>query len=223
MRLGRDANHIFAQEYLKDLDVGAAAERMGIMRSPGYFGRALFNRPAVQREIQLAVESRRLRVQCDADLVLSDLMRQLARLTAMLGQDIAELYTEAGNVKQIQEWPDVWRRRLVTQIESQDTFERSHDGTVADEAGRKSWDKSGTVTKIKRESTLAIEREIRETLKTIGQHTQVNAFPRPNVTLETHVHLHAEIVAKLQGALQREQKMLTEAAAEVIEATVVTH
>lgn len=200
MKLPRDIDQIFAREYLKDLDVAKAAERVGILRSVRHFGNALLKRHRVQAIIQAEMQARRVRLQIDADFVLSELMRQLARLTAMLGQDIGELYAESGAIKPLAEWPALWRQRLVTEIHSQDLYEYSSDGVQAGES--KTWDKSGTITKIKRESTLAIEREIRATLRQIGEHVDVKAYQAPGTQVNVVV-VTAERARELDAARRR--------------------
>lgn len=205
-RNSRFLDEQFALEYLVDFQCGAAAARCGITRNPDAAGRALARRPRVQALIQAETESRRIRLQIDADFVLQALMQQYVRLSGMLGQDISALYSDSGSIKPLVEWPTVWRTRLVTEIHSQDTFEYSKDGTQAGES--KTWDKSGVITKIKRESTLAIEKEMRECLKVIGQHINVKAFPTQEKSAELHLHIHAEVTAKLQAALIREAKLI---------------
>ena len=52
------------------------------------------------------------------------------------------------------------------------------------------------------------QKEKRETLAEIGRHIDVKAFPVPDKGGDLHLHLHAEITSKLQGALQREAKLI---------------
>lgn len=127
----------------------------------------------------------------DATEVLNELIRSLARFTqqaerlhGMLGHDIAELYSETGALRAVADWPEHWRRQLVVEVESREESERSHDGATKDKDG--GWDKVGELKKVKRESTLGIERElrntekeIRETLEAIGRHVQVKAWQNP--------------------------------------------
>lgn len=137
---------------------------------------------------------------CDAKEVLFELMRQLARLMCALdelreqvGQDLADLYDEeTGLLAPIHAWPEVWRRHLAVEVETREGARRSDDGVQAGES--KAWDKDGEIKKVKRESPLAIraeirqtEREIRECLKTIGNHVQVKAFPVPGDKLADSV------------------------------------
>lgn len=148
-------------------------------------------REYVERIRAQAIEATLQEAFLDAAEVLRELIRnyagllvQEARLQSMLGHDIAELYDERGNVKAIALWPEKWRTMLVVEIESRESSERSHDGTTEDKEG--GWDKTGELKKVKRESTLAIEKELRDCkraqvdcLKVIGNHQKVRAFPVP--------------------------------------------
>lgn len=192
MRLPRHIEPQFAQEYLLDFDVAGAAERCGVIRSAKYFGNALLKRPRVQALIRTEMESRRIRLQIDADFVLQSLMQQYVRLTGMLGHDIGALYASDGAIKPISEWPTVWRTRLITEIHSEDTFEYSTDGVQAEKS--KTRDKAGVVTKIKRETHLGIERELRETLLEIGRHVNVRAFPAPASAVAVQGGINVTIV-----------------------------
>lgn len=206
MRLPRDIEPQFALAYLKTFDVEQAALEVGVIRSPRYFGNALLKRPRVRAMVNAEIEARKLRLTIEADFVLAELLRQYARLSSMLGHDMSLLYSDTGAIKPISDWPAVFRERLITEIHSQDTFERSTDGEQAEE--RQSWDKSGTVTKVKRESTLAIEKEIRATLQMIGQHINVKAFPvAESKGGDLHLHLHAEVTSRLNAALARERRL----------------
>jgi len=177
MRLPPIMEPTFAREYLVDFDIANAARRCGISKSPLAFGRAMMRRESVQQIIVREIAERRVRLQIDADYVLQQLLAQLGRLLLMSNRSIKDIYASDGTLRPIEEWPEIWLERLVTEIHSQDTYELSSDGVIAGE--RRSWDKSGRITKVKRESTLAIEREIRLTLAEIGRHVNVRAFPVP--------------------------------------------
>lgn len=211
MKITKAQEITFAGHYLAVFDVEEAAKRCGIKRSPHYYGMALKKNPVVQAEIARQMEARMVRLNIDADFVLSELLRQLARLKAMLGQDMSELYDEYGCFKPVSEWPEVWRRQLVSANDVESTFARSHDGEVNDEDGRTAWDRSGQVAKIKRESTLSIEREIRETLRAIGEHTKVGAFNKDAPAEKPAVTVHIKNLAMVCSSeeLQRiEERML---------------
>lgn len=209
MRMPRDDGfqRTFALAYLETLDSEEAALKAGVWRNARYYGNKLLKRPSVRRIIAEEQEARRIRLKIDPDFVLSALCRQLARLYAMQGQDIAELYTQDGKLKPIREWPAIFRRGLVAEIHTEETFEYSKDGVQAGES--KTWDQSGQVTKIKRADALAIEKQITTTLAEIGRHVNVKAFPVPvSAGGDLHLHLHQEVTAKLQEALQREARLI---------------
>jgi hypothetical protein len=165
----------FAQEYLIDCDAKNAATRLGL-RSPNFAGPALLRRTAVQRCIAELMDQRRIRLEIDADFVLAELVRQYLRLKGLLGHDLSEVTDAEGKIMSIQAWPEVWRRSLVTEYVSA-AFQRSHDGEQKENSP--SWDTIGQKVKVKRERVLEIEREIRATLKLIGEHMKVKAFPVP--------------------------------------------
>jgi len=167
----------FAEEYLLDLSPSGAARRAGWKN--GAVGMQLLRRPDTQRIVAELMAERRHRLCVDADTVLQALLMQLERLTAMLGQDLAELYSENGQLLPVKQWPAIWRERLITGIDT------SQAGT--------SDDVTETV-KVKRESTLAIEKQITEVLCKIGDHTQVKAFPTPGDKLAPREAIEITVV-----------------------------
>ncbi len=157
--------------FLETLDPAAAARKVGFTRSVAYVGHALMKRPAVKALIQAEIAARRDRFVIDADLVLERLVAQLSRLSAILGHDIAELYGKDGKLLPVDQWGDVWRRYLVSEVYTEETFEYSKDGVQA--GASKTWDVAGHVTKIKRVDTLAIEKQITAVLGEIGRPAHV--------------------------------------------------
>lgn len=212
MRLSRDIANQFAREYLIDLNAESAALRCGIIRSPRFFGNALLKRPAVKEAIGREMESRCVRLNIQADFVLSELMRQYVRLTGMLGHDMAMLYDVNGVLMPIIDWPEVWRTRLVSEITTKELFAYSKDGQQTGDS--KAWDKIGEIKTIKRETTIAIEREIRATLQMIGQHVNVKAFPVPGEKLGEAIgqladSINSAIAAGRQRAAQRNRPLVS--------------
>ena len=53
----------------------------------------------------------------------------LTRLAAEAEADVADLYTEAGGLKPIHEWPKIWRQGLVAGIDIEQI--KGPDGSVA--------------------------------------------------------------------------------------------
>jgi hypothetical protein len=89
---------------------------------------------------------------------------------------------------------------------SRDESVRSHDGEDAE--GRGGWDTGGIVRKIKRESTLAIERQIRECLRQIGEHVNVAAFQSEKGDFHLHVTVTAERAREVAAAKRRMSKII---------------
>ncbi len=177
--------------------------------------------PGLKAELEKARESAIFKIGFTAEHVLEELIRQYAglivqeaRLEGMLGHDIGDLYDENGTLKAVGNWPDVWRKQLVIDMESYQESERSHDGETVDKPG--GWDVTGVTKKIKRESTLAIERELRackkqqvEVLELMMQHKAVDAKVQQKAGDTNIVVITAaqQRVSRLERARQR----LTEA------------
>lgn len=205
-----------------DLSETEALRRAGFTESvavhPGRITESL--RPYVEDIRRRAVEATLQEAYFDATEVLNELIRSLARqiaglerLHAMLGHDIKELYSASGALHAVAEWPNVWRTRLVVEIETRESSKRSDDGVQAGDS--KAWDKDGEVKKIKRESALAIEKEIRsaekginETLETIGRHINVRAFQQPNQDININITVSADEQRKLAAAEKRARRVI---------------
>lgn len=172
-------------------------------------------------DVAMVLDSIRDQILIDAEEVLRELVSNYAgllvqetRLQSMLGHDIAELYDERGNVKAIASWPEKWRTMLVVEIESRESSERSHDGTTEDKQG--GWDKTGELKKVKRESTLAIEKELRDCkraqvdcLKVIGNHVKVKAFPQQgDQNIKISITVTAEEQREMASAARRRSKVI---------------
>lgn len=170
-----DRHARFVEEYLIDMNAQQAAFRAGFRFDKA--GAHLMQRMDVRIAIRQAQLDRSRRVQYTADHVLLALVAQLARLTGMLGHNLKEIYREDGSLLSVHDWPAHWGERLITEIHSEEESVRSHDGE--DKEGKGGWDTGATIRKIKRESTLAIEKQIRECLESIGRHVNVKAWQNP--------------------------------------------
>ena len=94
---------------------------------------------------------------------------------------------------------------MIAGIEVEHKYIRSSDGE--DEEKRGGWDVGASVIEVKRESTLAIEKQIRETLEAIGRHKDVKAFP---VGGNTQVDVNIAVVTAAQAReLSAAQKRLS--------------
>lgn len=136
----------FVDEYLKDLNATKAGLRAGYMNSAT--GRQLLARPHVVEAITVAKVKRSKRTDVDVDWVLT-------RLASEAVADLADLYTESGQLKPIAEWPLIWRQGLVSGL---NVDENIVDGKTL-----------GQVTKIKLSDRI-------KQIELIGKHIDVQAF-----------------------------------------------
>lgn len=144
----------FVREYLIDLNGTQAAIRAGYSeRTANEQAARLLTNVSVRSAIDEALAARAQRVQIDADWVLK-------RLHSEATADLADLYTEGGDLKPVHEWPEVWRTGLVAGVETV----RERDG--ADEDGRPQY---ATVRKVK-----LLDRT--RLVELIGKHVGVGAF-----------------------------------------------
>ncbi len=144
----------FVGEYLKDLNATQAAIRAGYSaRTAEWIGPRLVTKSHVAAAIAAAQAERAERLQIDADWVLK-------RLVGDAEADLADLYTEAGELRPVHEWPKVWRTGLVAGIETV----QERDG--ADEDGNPVY---ATVRKVK-----LLDRT--RLVELIGKHVGVGAF-----------------------------------------------
>jgi phage terminase small subunit len=144
---------LFVHEYLIDLNGTQAAIRAGYSESTAaQQATRLLKNVQIRAMIDVAMATREEAVKVDAEWVLR-------RLVEMAEADRADLYDEEGLLLPVKEWPEVWRKGMVTGIEVEELFEgRGED--------RKS---IGYVRKVRTETPLAI-------VQTIGKHVRVNAF-----------------------------------------------
>ncbi len=143
----------FVREYLIDLNATQAAIRAGYSeKTAEKIGSENLKKPEVKAEIDQAIKSRAERVQVDADYVLR-------RLYEMAEADRADLYDENGKLLPVKDWPEVWRKGMVTGIEVNELWEGYGDDRRI----------IGVVKKVRTETPLAI-------LQTLGKHIRVNAF-----------------------------------------------
>ncbi|MGV2099043.1 terminase small subunit [Rhizobium sp. 21-4511-3d] len=159
----------FVQEYLLDLNATQAAIRAGYSEKTAHSqGPRLLENVGVQAAIQKAKEQRADRTKINADWLLE-------RLAEEATADIADLYTDAGSLKPIKEWPLIWRQGLVGGIEIETLRPRGSKGTgqwhgkAQDIHEEEEPEEETVVTKIK------LSDRIRR-LELIGKHVGVQAF-----------------------------------------------
>lgn len=143
----------FVDEYLIDLNATQAAIRAGYSeKTANEQGARLLANVSVKAEIETAKQDRSERVNVNADYVLR-------RLFEMAEADKADLYDDAGNLLPVKDWPEVWRKGMVTGIEVNELFDGRGDQR----------EQIGFVKKVHHVNTLSI-------LQTLGKHISVNAF-----------------------------------------------
>lgn len=104
----------FVDEYLIDLNATQAAIRAGYSRkTAAAVGAENLRKPQIAEMIARAKTERSGRTQIDADWLLRVLGGEAVA-------DVADLYSpDTGALKPVHEWPEVWRRGLVSGIDVQ--------------------------------------------------------------------------------------------------------
>lgn len=130
-----------------------AAARAGYSRkTANEQGAQLLGKAHVREAIDAGKVKRSDKLDVDAGFVLQ-------RLVEEANADLADLYNEAGDIKPIAEWPEVWRRGLVPGVEVEALFDGFGKNRV----------QIGVVRKIK------LSDRVRR-LELIGKHVSVMAF-----------------------------------------------
>ena len=143
----------FVEEYLLDMCAGKAAARAGFSRkTANQQGHILLDHPGIKAAIDAAKLKRSEQTGVDAEWVLR-------RLVAEAEADLADLYTDAGDLKPVEAWPEIWRQGLIAGVEIEALFEGSGDDRI----------QVGYVKKLK------LSDRVRR-LELIGKHVRVNAF-----------------------------------------------
>ncbi|MCK1626566.1 terminase small subunit [Bradyrhizobium sp. 160] len=143
----------FVQEYLLDLNATKAAIRAGYSkRSAQEQGSQMLARQEISDAIDEAKPARSERTEVDADWVLR-------RLADEVEADLADLYDDNGDLRPIDEWPEIWRQGLVAGVE----IDALYEGSGEDRR------QVGHLKKIKLSDRL-------RRLELIGRHVRVNAF-----------------------------------------------
>lgn len=151
----------FVQEYLIDLNATQAAIRAGYsQRTANEIGCENLAKPSIKAALQSALAARAKETEIDAAWVLK-------RLAEEYDADLADLYNDAGGLKSVKEWPKVWRRGLVSGIDTKQEYVNGEQVPA------------GVVHKLK------LSERIRR-LELIGKHITVGAFA------EKHEHTGAD-------------------------------
>ncbi|SDG45545.1 Phage terminase, small subunit [Bradyrhizobium sp. Rc2d] len=109
----------FVENYLLDLNSTQAAIRAGYSKGTAdKQGPRLLSNPEVKAAIDAAKSARSERTQVDADWMLR-------RLVDEAEADLADFYDGTGDLKPIEEWPEIWRQSLVAGVEIDALYEGS--------------------------------------------------------------------------------------------------
>lgn len=162
-----DKQQKFVEEYLLDLNATQAAVRAGYSeKTASETGYENLSKPQIANAIAEAKKERSERTRIDADWLLT-------RLAAEAEADVADLYDENGNLKDVHEWPEIWRKGLVAGVES------VREKIGEDEDGNPEYSR---VTKVKLSDRV-------KRLELIGRHVNIGAFKDGQVTLPSSINL----------------------------------
>jgi len=143
----------FCNEYIKDFNGTQAAIRAGYKPSVARkIASDNLKKPAISERIAEVMRSRSERTKVDADWLLM-------RLAAEAEADIADLYFESGALKPVHQWPEIWRKGLVSGIKVEQKYEFVDGEKIPD----------GVVAEIKLSDRV-------KRLELIGKHIDVSAF-----------------------------------------------
>lgn len=143
----------FVEEYLLDMNATKAAIRAGYSKqTANQQGPRLLENQDVRNAIDASKAKRSEKLEVDSEYVLR-------RLVEECEADLADLYTDVGDLKPIEDWPEVWRRGLVAGVEVEALFEGHGEQ-------RK---QIGYVKRVRLSDRL-------RRLELIGKHIRVNAF-----------------------------------------------
>lgn len=155
-----EVDHQLEQGWLHDREIGrlralenAAPVNAGYSkRTADKQGPRLQANPGVKAAIDAGKVKRSEKLEVDAEWMLQ-------RLVAEVEADLADLYTDSGDIKPIDEWPEIWRQGLVAGLE----VEALYEGIGKDRV------QIGQVKKVRLSDRL-------RRLELIGKHIRVNAF-----------------------------------------------
>ena len=162
------------------------------------FPQSVIDNPARLESPELLAELERIRVRLVDHAIekkLVDTEELHERLSDEYRGDIADLYDpETGDLLPIPQWP-MWARNGGVEVLDEPNMVHS-----ADEGGS-SWDQVGRRIKVKMGPRS-------KTAELLAKLKPVAALVEAKTGGDVHLHLHAEITQKLQGALARKQKLI---------------
>ena len=144
----------FCREYLVDLNATQAAIRAGYSKKTAVAtGSENLRKPYIAARIAELKKPIQEKVEINAEYLLR-------RLVDQDRADISDLYNEDGTFKSIHEIPEVWRRGLVTGVETVEIFEHDSDGKKV---------KVGEMKKLKLADRIRVQ-------DMIGKHVDIQAW-----------------------------------------------
>lgn len=168
----------FVAEYLIDLNATKAAMRAGYSAVSAHAqGCALLKHREISAELAKASDQRAAKTSVDADWLLK-------RLADESTADLADIYDrDTGNLKQIHDWPLIWRQGLVQGVEREELFEGRGEER----------EQIGHVVKVR------LDNRVRR-LELIGKHIAVGAFAE-----NVNVTVRDEFGDRLDRAIARKE------------------
>lgn len=149
----------FVEQYLLNPDATKAALAAGYSKRTAHsIGHENLSKPKIQAALDEARAERSERVKVDADYVL----RRLVEIDQL---DVADIFTDEGEIKPIRDWPKAWRQYL-SGMDVAEMFEGRGDDR----------EMIGLLKKIKWPDKV-------KNLELIGKHVQVQAW-REQIGLE---------------------------------------
>lgn len=144
---------LFPLEYIKDFNATRAAEEVGYSKKTArQAGARLLSKADIQKKINQLINERSERTKIDADWLLE-------RLADEAEADVADLYTDEGSLRPVNQWPEIWRKGLVAGLDVHQEYSYEDGKRIPD----------GLIMKVKLSDRI-------KRLELIGKHVNIQAF-----------------------------------------------